>query len=122
MINHKYDDECYCAKCGNEWMNAFSKAVNRGDKKEKKLYLKYIKNINDEFKEERKEFIKWFRNPKHLLSWGWIKEYIKNKNTNHVKMIYNIAKYFLNVVYPDKKINHNERVDFYQLIEYLSHS
>ena len=120
MRNHKYDDECCCDKCEGTWMKAFIKALNRGEKTRKKLYLNYLSNINDEFKQERKEFIKWFKNPKHLLTVGWIRRYLKNKNTNHVKMVYNIVKYFLDVVYPDEKLQHNERVDFYQLIEELS--
>ena len=120
MIKHKYNDNCNCNKCNDDWMKVFIVSLNKNEKIKKDLYLTYLKQIEDEFKEERKEFIKWFRKSKHRLSYGWIREYLKDKNTNHVKMIISIANYFLDTIYPNKKLQHNERVDFHQIIRELA--
>ena len=32
MTTHKYDDECDCNKCNNEWRKAFIRSLNRGQK------------------------------------------------------------------------------------------
>ena len=127
---HKYNDACTCDQCSKIWTKGLMKAVELGESKLKNKYIKWLNQIDDVHKDERLIFIKWLSQKNNRFSYGHLEYYFKYiyykyrklpypENCGfeiklHLIMIHISAMYFYN-----KIKDHNEKVDFYNIITEL---
>ncbi|KKN34387.1 hypothetical protein LCGC14_0794340 [marine sediment metagenome] len=127
---HIYSEDCTCEQCSEMWRKELMKAVERGERKLKNKYIKWLRQINDLHNNERLIFIKWLSQKNNSFSYGHMGDYfnyiyykyrnlpypknLKFEIELHLIMIHISAMFFYN-----KIKDRNEKVDFYNIITEL---